>query len=775
MTVFSTPSRIAAVCFGQGGCGALVAVAVLAGTQSATAQPDSAFSLPPEIERFLDVEPLPPIVADPTGRYALLIHERQLLPIDQLAEPAVEIAGQAINLQTGAAHAPIAYYGLTLLDLNTLTETPLALPHDAIVGYPRWSPDGSRFAFTLTRSVGTELWVGESASALARLLARSVDTARGTACSWLPDNHRLLCRFSTDREGRRQTLGSIFDRMAAQALPGEPTTLSDEQARRLLETQLTIVDATSGGRHSIGMPAAFESVVAAPAQAFLLVTRVTKPYPVVTGVDLAERVTEVWDRFGNVVARLPQNARAIEWQAAQPATLTWVEQREGSDRIVSLPAPFTGSAQERFELPHRFAGLRWIGDTAALVSDYDSLQRRTELWHVDFAGGARPRMVTGYGGGGQLPVTNSNAWGFDTVVVGDGGFYLRGTATADGRRRAFVDHIALATGLRRRVWEARGEANETLVDVLSPESGVVLTRRETSTTAPNYFMTSATGGAVALTSYDPAAVPATLARRIPLSYERDDGFDLSASLYLPPGHDPRRPLPLIVWAYPRQVSAAEAISVARTEEEAMTSARAFRLFFLLRGYAVLDDVSMPIVGSESEANDTFVQQVVANASAAIDAAAATGFVDRRRVGVAGHSYGAFMVANLLVHSRLFGAGVAMSGAYNRTLTPFGFQTERRTLWQAQQTYLAMSPLLFSDRIEAPLLLVHGLKDNNAGTSPQQSLQFYQAIRGNGREAELLLLPWEGHSYRALESVRKTAAHMLRWFDVHLKEQQSSSE
>jgi len=200
----------------------------------------------------------------------------------------------------------------------------------------------------------------------------------------------------------------------------------------------------------------------------------------------------------------------------------------------------------------------------------------------------------------------------------------------------------------------------------------------------------------------------------------------------------------------------------------MTFDRAFRLFFLLRGYAVLDDVSMPIVGNETDANDTFVDQVVANAAAAIDAAGATGFIDRQRVGVAGHSYGAFMVANLLVHSRLFDAGVAMSGAYNRTLTPFGFQTERRTLWQAQQTYLAMSPLLFSDRIEAPLLLVHGLKDNNAGTSPQQSLQFYQAIRGNGREAELLLLPWEGHSYRSVESVRKTAAHMLRWFDEHLK-------
>jgi dipeptidyl aminopeptidase/acylaminoacyl peptidase len=200
----------------------------------------------------------------------------------------------------------------------------------------------------------------------------------------------------------------------------------------------------------------------------------------------------------------------------------------------------------------------------------------------------------------------------------------------------------------------------------------------------------------------------------------------------------------------------------------MTFARAFRLFFLLRGYAVLDDVSMPIVGNEDDANDTFVEQIVANASAAVTAAGSTGFVDTRRVGVAGHSYGAFMVANLLAHSRLFSAGIALSGAYNRTLTPFGFQTERRTLWQARQTYLAMSPLLFSDHIEAPLLLVHGLKDANAGTSPQQSLQFYQAIRGNGGDVELLLLPGEGHSYRGRESVLRTAAHMLRWFDEHLK-------
>ncbi len=266
----------------------------------------------------------------------------------------------------------------------------------------------------------------------------------------------------------------------------------------------------------------------------MLVTRITKPYPLVTGVDLADRVTEVWDRFGNVVARLPATARAIEWQASQPATLTWVEQREGSDRIVALPAPFAEPARERFVLPHRFAGLSWIGDSAALVSDYDSAQRRTDLWHVDFAGTTRPRIVTTLGGG-QLLVTSSNAWGFESVVMRDDGFYLRGTSTAGGRRRAFVDQVALGTGVRHRVWEARGEGNESLVDVLRPESGVVLTRRETSAT-PNYFLTSAAGSALPLTQPTSAPLSQRHSRReIPLSYERSDGFDLSASSLLAAG------------------------------------------------------------------------------------------------------------------------------------------------------------------------------------------------------------------------------------------------
>ncbi len=616
------------------------------------------------------------------------------------------------------------------------------------------------------------MWVGESADGRARPIASSVDTVRGPPCTWLSDNHRLLCRVSSQRDGGRRLLDSIVESMAAQALRSEPITLTDGQATQLLETRLELIDCLSTGALSIGPPTAFESVVAAPAQSFLLVTRLLKPYPQGQVVDVATRATEVWNRFGDLVASLPSTARGIEWQSTSPATLTWVEQRDGVDRVMVLSAPFSASARERFALPHRFAGLRWLGDSAvALVSDYDARSRRTDLWYVDFdSPEAEPQSVASYDSeSGQLPLVHANQWGFPTLVVHDNTFYITGTETHGKRRRAFLDRVALKTGTRERLWTAPDHGHESLVDVVAADASTLLLRRETAAPGPTYVLSSAKGDiALALTRLEHPSELLTKARRIPLEYRRADGVNLGASLYLPPNYDQRAALPLIVWAYPRQVSVGESAALGSEEESSMTFSRASRLFFLLRGYAVLDDVAMPVVGDENDANDTFVEQIVANAAAAIHAAGSTGFVDTERVGVAGHSYGAFMVANLLVHSRLFGAGVAMSGAYNRTLTPFGFQTERRTLWQAQKTYLAMSPLLFSDRIEAPLLLVHGLKDTNAGTSPQQSLQFYQAIRGNGREAELLLLPWEGHTYRGRESVLRTAAHMLRWFDEHLK-------
>jgi dipeptidyl aminopeptidase/acylaminoacyl peptidase len=337
-------------------------------------------------------------------------------------------------------------------------------------------------------------------------------------------------------------------------------------------------------------------------------------------------------------------------------------------------------------------------------------------------------------------------------------------------RRAIDDDAAAPV----RVWESQAGVYETVIDVMTADGTVLLTQHETSLRPPNYFVRNLRSRAeTRVTDFVHPAPELARARRIPLRYARGDGQELSSTLYVPADHQSGDPLPLIVWAYPRQYGS-EAPLAFEAAQRFPGFNDAFKLFFLLRGYAVMDNVAMPVIGNSADANDTFIDQIVANAKAAIEAAASTGVADAKRVGVAGHSYGAFMVANLLAHSSLFQAGVAMSGAYNRTLTPFGFQTERRTLWEARDTYLELSPILYSNRIEAPLLLVHGLLDENAGTQPIQSTYFYEAIRRNGGEAELLLLPLEGHSYRGRESVLQTAAAMLDWFERHLKTADASA-
>lgn len=729
--------------------------------------------VPPEIERLLDADPLPQVTVDPSRRYLLLVHERQLVAIERLAEPAVRLAGRRINPLTAAAHAPLEYYGLTLIDLATGEEAPIVLPRGAVIGYPSWAPDGSRFAFTLTGPAGTEVWIGEPREARARPLVGSINAARALPCTWMPDSRRMLCRRLEPGSALPAVpADSSLDATAPQTPAEQPIVLSEQLARHLLESQLELIDTASGQRHAIGARAAFESVTPAPAQAYLLVTRILEPYPRISDVDTIRRAVEIWDRFGNLVKRLPAGVRAVDWHASQPATVTWVERRDGKDRVMLLPPPYSGQPIEGFVLPHIFSGLHWIADSgSALVSDYDAGRRNTDFWRVDFdMPESAPRLVAGYPSASpRSPVTAPNARGMDAAIVHEGGFYLRGETQTGGRSRTFLEHVSLATGTSRIVWKADHEGYETLLDALTPDAKILLTRRETEVAPPNYYISTADGAQLAaVTSYRHPAPALAEARRISLRYTRDDDVELAATLYLPAGADPSSPLPLIVWAYPRNVSAQDAQSLAAERARFPTFERAFRLFFVLRGYAVLDDVSMPVVGSEGDANDTFIEQIVANAEAAIRAAQDTEFVDPKRVGVAGHSYGAFMVANLLAHSRLFAAGVALSGAYNRTLTPFGFQTERRTLWEAPETYLAMSPLLYSHRIEAPLLLVHGLSDDNAGTSPLQSTQFYTAIRGNGGDVELLLLPWEGHSYRARKSVLDTAGHMLEWFDRYLK-------
>ena len=772
--------------------GRALALTLLAALAPSLPQPATADTIVPKadigatlIENLLDAASQPVLSLDPAHRYALLVHERKLLELRQLAAPVVAIAGRTINPRTHGPHAPLDYFALTLVDLASGTSEPILLPRGATVGFPTWSPDGARFAFTVTRESGTALWIGEPGEARAHQLLDGLNGSLGLPCAWMPDGRRLLCREISDERPLSATPATPAPpaiEQPAYAPPfegaymlGRTAVVDEATVRNLVESRLVLIDSESGQRHVIG-DAAFESVDPAPSGGFLLVTRIAQPYPRVSGVDQLDEVVEIWDKLGRVVARLPSGLRAVQWHPAMPATLAWVERDDSGDRVMLQHPPFTSTPVEIFHTQNRFAGLDWVEETgAALVRDYSSTDRTRNLWYASVDGPeAAPRLLRTASIDDPVdsigsPLSRTNRWGKSVTAIDGNGFYMRGEERTENGVQSFLARIDIATGKTERVWESDRAGYESVVDLLTSDAELLLTRRESAEEPPNYFVENArAGAALQLTHYRHPAPELKGALRIPLRYQRADGYGLSSNLYLPPDYDPSRPLPLVVWAYPRQVGEGSDAAAMQTREGFMSINRAFKLVFLLRGYAVMDDVSMPIVGTQTDANDTFIEQIVANAEAAIGAATATGLVDSDRIGIAGYSYGAFMAANLLAHSQLFKAGIALSGAYNRTLTPFGFQTERRTLWEAPDTYLAMSPLLYSNRITAPLLLVHGLQDQNSGTSPLQSTQFYQAIRGNGGEAELLLLPWEGHSYRAKESVTQAASAMLSWFDRYLE-------
>jgi dipeptidyl aminopeptidase/acylaminoacyl peptidase len=321
---------------------------------------------------------------------------------------------------------------------------------------------------------------------------------------------------------------------------------------------------------------------------------------------------------------------------------------------------------------------------------------------------------------------------------------------------------------KERLFESQPGKYQELIGVLDKKGERLLISSESPTEPPNYFIREK-GTMSAVTAFaDPAPELRRIEKRL-VTYTRPDGVPLSFTLYLPPGYKPGTRLPTVVWAYPREFNdAGTAGQISGSTNRFSTLVGASHLFFLLEGYAILDGASMPVIGDPETVNNTYIEQVVASAKAAIDKAVEIGVTDRDRVGVGGHSYGAFMTANLLAHSDLFRAGIARSGAYNRTLTPFGFQTERRTFWEAKDTYLAMSPFLFAHKIKEPILMIHGEADNNTGTYPIQSERMYAAIRGNGGTARLVFLPHESHGYAARESIEHTVAEQIAWFEKYVK-------
>ncbi|MEX2156563.1 MAG: prolyl oligopeptidase family serine peptidase [Gemmatimonadales bacterium] len=786
----------------------------LALSAATTLSAQTPYRTPPQvIVDILDAPPLPAVSVSPDRQWLLLLEQRSMPAIAELAQPILRLAGSRINPRTSGPQLPGGTTGLLLKRIADGAERRINVTAPVALSFITWAPGSRAIAFVQTRDSGLALWIADVETGQARAVTGpTLNATDGAPCEWLPDGARLLCRFVPDGRGAAPTaprtpIGPTTQDASGRAAPAATfqDLLDNAQDEALFEhyftAQLGLVDATSGARTLLGRPAIFDDVDVAPGGEYVLVARTLHPYSYLVPAARFPKELEVWNLRGDVVRRIAQlplaenipirgvrtGPRALNWRPDVPATLVWAEALDGGDprtkvdhrdRVVTLAAPFAGEPVELLRLSKRYAALQWDASGLALAVEFDRDRRWATTWVVDAARTAvRPRVLWDrstedrYGDPG-FPLQRQTAAG-DPVLQRSGDWiYLAGNGASPQGDRPFLDRLNLRSQKTERLWRADTVHYEAVVAVLDEVGGgaQIVTRRESRTEPPNYFVRDVRRGTLRpLTAFrDPAPQLTGIQKRL-VTYTRGDGVPLSGTLYLPPAYVPGTRLPVVMWAYPTEfVSAAAAGQVSAAPNRFNLIRGPSHLFFLTQGYAVLDDPKMPIVGGDT-ANNHYVEQLVASARAAVNAVVDLGVGDSSRIGVGGHSYGAFMTANLLAHSDLFRAGIARSGAYNRTLTPFGFQNEDRTFWGARSVYLAMSPFVSADSINEPILMTHGEADNNSGTYPIQSERLFAALKGLGATARLVMLPNESHGYVGRESVLHTLAEMIDWFARYVKQ------
>ena len=748
---------------------------------------------PPAIRKILDLPPAPTARLLP-GRDALLLAYPEAYPsIDDVARPFLRLAGLRIDPVALGRHLPRRYLRLDIQPLDGGKPVAIEIPAGTRPGLPEWSPDGKRFALACVGKEGTILHVGDRATGKVRRLGVRLNGSLADPVRWMPDGKTLLC-VVPGKPGAtiKEPIAPVIQETSGVSAPArtyQDLLKNADDARMFSRTtlaRLALVDGT-GKAAPFGPPACIASALPSPDGKHVLVTRIERPYSYALPVAYFPLRIEVWDMAGKMlrrVADLPladkipiegvrQGPRAVAWHPLLPAALAWAEALDGGDprakaarrdKVVLL-ASLEGQPETLMETEHRFTRLSWLEDGRALVREFERDKRRRRTWLLK--AGGKPRLLFDlstqdrYRDPGAALTKRTKA-GHRVVRLDKGGFFLVGEGASPKGSRPFLDRYSLEEGKATRLFQSAADAYESVAGLLADDGSKFLTRHESPSSPPNYRVREkGKAGFIAVTRFtDPAPELRKITRKL-VAYKRADGVPLSFTLFLPPGHKEGTKLPTLIWAYPREFADRSTAGQVVGSPNRFTVMRGpSPLFMLLAGYAVLDGASMPVVGPPSRANDTFVEQIASSAKAAIDKAAELGATDPDRVAVGGHSYGAFMTANLLAHSSLFRAGIARSGAYNRTLTPFGFQNEQRTYWQAPEVYLKMSPFMHAVKIKTPLLLIHGADDDNSGTFPIQSARMYQAIRGNGGTARHVVLPHEAHGYAARESVEHVLAETV---------------
>jgi dipeptidyl aminopeptidase/acylaminoacyl peptidase len=796
-----------------------VAIFVLFSLAAAEAQIEQVYMRPPEvIAEVVDAPFTPVISASPDRKNILILQHPGLQGIDEVSQPELRIAGLRINPRNYGPSRARYYDRLALRGLEGGEErTVTGLPENLKINTTRWSPDGAHIAMLLTFADRIELWVVDVASAEAsRLLENRVNDTYSNTLEWAPNSTAVFVTVVPGDHGEPPTAptvpkGPVIQQNLGRKAPARTyqdllENAHDEAAFEHYATVQLVRAALDGTVTPLGAPGIIDVFAPSPDGRFILVQTVRKPFSYTVPAWRFPLAVEVWDTDGKTVktvAELPladdvpvpfgsvrTGARRVEWRADADATLLLVEALDGGDagaeaelrdRLSLLEAPFEADPRVLADIDHRFGGAYWGNDNLAYVFGWWWKTRNAKVWRAKpGVPDAVPTVALEfsfedrYNDPGE-PLLRPTPRGTRVLVTANDGatVFLVGDGASPEGDRPFLDEMDVESCETKRLFRSQAPYYEKPVILLDPEKRLLVTQRETKDIQPNYWIRNLNDASESQITDFPHPNPqfANVQKEM-IRYAREDGVELTATLYLPAGYDAAEdgPLPMLMWAYPQEFKSASAAGQVTDSPHRFVRVTYWSpMLWLARGYAVLDDPAMPIVGEgDEEPNDTFVEQLVASAKAAVDEVVRRGVADPKRLAIGGHSYGAFMTANLLAHSDLYAAGIARSGAYNRTLTPFGFQAEERTVWQAPEIYFAMSPFMHAEKVNEPILLIHGDADNNSGTYPLQSERFYGALKGLGATVRLCMLPHESHGYRARESIMHMLWEMSEWMDRYVK-------
>ncbi len=789
---------------------------------TSNAHSDDTWQLPPqEVVDIIDAKPEPTVSLSPDANWMLFLDLDAMPDISDIARRRLRLAGIRIDPQSNGRFQSSWYRGISIRKANAAADgrgRKIDLDADAKIGWARWSHDSQKFIFTQVTATGTSLHVCFAETGEVRQLHDNVSTVMQSP-QWMPDADHVMLLSVPKTRGEEPKPPAAPAGPSIQESSGNksPTRtyqdlLKTPHDEALFEyyttTNVTVVDLDGKVVHQFADPAIYFGANPSPDGQQVMVNRLQKPFSYLQTYRSFPRQIAVTDLSGKEIYRVADvpaeenipiegvrlGRRRIDWMSARDATLIWGEALDGGDpnaeapfrdQVSILAAPFDADPTPIIKTQHRWYGASFYQDPNRVsVTEYDRDKRwvRSLLYDLSRPSETPLTLVDRsirdkYGDPGQIVSVPDATGHYVALQQGDSIFRFGSGASPKGNL-PFVDSQNLSSLKTMRHWRCAEGALEGPIRIVGfgpeKEAGVptpiLITNHESTTAPPNYRRRDLSGDSFdRLTDFkDPTPQIRSVKKQL-VTYKRKDGVPLSATLYLPGDYKEGTKLPLLVWAYPQEFNDPSTAGQVSGSDAKFTRMRGItHLTFLTQGYAIMDAATMPIVGDPETMNDNFIQQVVDSAQAAIDKAVEMGVADRNRVGVGGHSYGAFMTANLMAHCDLFKAGIARSGAYNRTLTPFGFQSERRSYWDAKEIYHSISPFMHADKINEPLLLVHGDSDNNSGTFPMQSERLYQAIKGNGGTVRLVMLPYESHGYRSRQCVLQTQAEMVRWFDKHVK-------